>query len=86
MTNSSSEKPKLVEIYRGSNRMEAEVIKSVLDSFEIPCVIQQVASQTGTPSVTGTGTYGLGGGVRVLVAESSADQARELIKGEIDNA
>ena len=82
----SSENPELVEIYRGSNRMEAEVIKSVLDSFEIPSFIRQAANLQGRPSFLGEGSFGLGGGVAVLVNAEDAERARELIKGEENNA
>jgi hypothetical protein len=64
----------LVEVYRARNEMEAQVIKSLLASFEIPCVLQSNAA----PSVHMFTMDGLAE-VRVMVPASLADAAKELI-------
>ncbi len=68
---------KLVEVYRSSSEMEAQVIKSLLDSYGIPCLLKSNAS----PSVHMFTVDGMGE-VRVMVSASMAGRARELIRGE----
>ncbi len=68
---------KFVEVYRSSSEMEAQVIKSLLDSYGIPCLLRSNAA----PSVHMFTVDGMGE-VRVMVAASMAERARELIRGE----
>ena len=68
-----SSKEKLVEVYQSTGEMEAQVIKSLLESDGIPCLLQ---SQT-SPSVH----VGIDK-VKVMVWDSIAERARELIAGE----
>ncbi|MFC1909520.1 DUF2007 domain-containing protein [Chloroflexota bacterium] len=70
---------KLVEVYKAANEMEAQVIKSLLESYEIPCLLRSHAA----PSVHMFTVDGMGE-VRVMVWNSMADKARELIQGEED--
>lgn len=67
-------KEKLVEVYHAHNQMEAQVIKSLLESFDIPSVLKSNAA----PSVHLLTIDGMSE-VRVMVLESMAEQARELI-------
>ena len=68
---------KLVEVYKAANGMEAQVIKSLLESYGILSVLKSHAA----PSVHIFTVDGLGE-VRVFVLDSMAEKARELIKGE----
>ncbi len=75
---------KLVQVYKATNGMEAQVIRSLLDSYGIPCVLKSDAA----PSILNLTVDGLGE-VRVMVLDSLADEARDLIEnrqsGEIDS-
>jgi hypothetical protein len=67
----------MVEVYHANNDMEAQVIKSLLESFNIPCFLRSNAA----PSVHVLTMDGMGE-VKIMVLESLADKARELIAGE----
>ena len=67
---------KLVEVYKASNEMEAQVIKGLLESYDIPSVLKSHAAPSVLMfTVDGMGEY------RVMVLEAMADRARQLIKG-----
>ena len=68
---------KMVEVYLARNEMEAQVIKGLLDSFDIPCFMKSNAA----PSVHTFTMDGMGE-VRIMVLESLAEKARELIVGD----
>ncbi len=68
---------KLVEVYKAANGMEAQVIKSLLESYGITSVLRSNAA----PSVHIFTVDGMGE-VKVMVLDSDAEEARELIKGE----
>ena len=70
-------KDKLVEVYKARNQMEAQVIKGLLESFDIPSYLQSNAA----PSVHVFTMDGMGE-TRVMVVESMAEKARELILDE----
>jgi hypothetical protein len=65
---------KMVEVYLARNEMEAQVIKGLLESFDIPCFMKSNAA----PSVHTFTMDGMGE-VRIMVLESLAERARELI-------
>ena len=65
---------KLVEVYRATGNMEAQVIKSLLESFGIPCLLKSNAAQ----SIHVFTVDGLAE-VRVMVRESMTEEARRLI-------
>jgi hypothetical protein len=65
---------KLVEVYHARTEMEAQVIKGLLESFNVPCVLKSNAA----PSVHVFTMDGMGE-VGVMVLESMADKARALI-------
>jgi hypothetical protein len=65
----------LVEVYRASSDMEAEVIKSLLDSFNIPCILKSNA----VASVHMFAVDGMGE-VRVMVMDTLAEKAGELLR------
>jgi hypothetical protein len=67
----------LVEVYKARNAMEAQVIRSLLEGFEIPCFLKSNAA----PSVHMFTMDGMAE-VRVMVLASLADAARELIVSE----
>jgi hypothetical protein len=64
----------LVEVYHAHNQMEAQVVKGLLESFGIPCVLKSNAA----PSVHLLTVDGMSE-VRIMVLESKALQARDLI-------
>ena len=66
----------LVEVYRARGEAEAQVIKGLLESYDISCLLQSNAA----PSVHMFTVDGMGE-VRVMVRKSMADEARELIGG-----
>ena len=72
-----NKKEKLIEVYRSAGEMEAQVIKSLLESNGIPCLLQSNAS----PSVHVFAVDGMGA-VGVMVWESMAEKAGELIGGK----
>ncbi len=72
-----SKEEKLVEVYKANSEMEAQVIKSLLESYEIPCVLKSNAA----PSVHMFTIDGMGE-FRVMVWDSMADRARELIMSD----
>ncbi len=68
---------KLVEVYKSASELEAQVIKGLLESYGIPCLLQSNAA----PSVHVFAVDGMGE-VRVMVRDSMLERARELIKSE----
>ncbi len=70
---------KMVEVYKAQNAMEAQVIKGLLESFDIPCFLKSNAA----PSVHVLTMDGMGE-VKVMVLESLAERARELIVSKED--
>lgn len=67
----------LVEVYHAANEMEAQVIKSLLAGFDIPCILKSNAA----PSVHMFTMDGMAE-VRVMVPASLAKAAKELIVSE----
>jgi hypothetical protein len=70
---------KLVEVYRAIGEAEALIIKSLLETNDIPCLLKSHAA----PSVHVFTVDGMGE-VKVMVSESKAEEARSLI-GEQDS-
>ncbi len=66
----------MVEVYRAKGEMEAQVIKGLLESQGIPCLLRSNAAL----SVHIFAVDGMGE-VKVMVCDSAAEKARELIKG-----
>ena len=72
--NQSSE---LVQVYLAKGEAEAQIIKSLLESFDIPCMLKYVAAFSASIFVVdGVGQ------VSVMVREQDAIDAREILKGE----
>ena len=69
-----SKTEKMVEVYKAPNEMEAQVIKGLLESYGIPCFLKSHAA----PSVHLFTVNGMGE-AKVMVLDSMADRARELI-------
>ena len=68
---------KLVEVYKARTEMEAQVIRGLLESFGIPSTLKANAA----PSVHMFTFNGMAE-VKVMVLDSMADQAKELIMSE----
>ena len=74
-----SKEEKLVEVYKARHEMEAQVIKGLLESYNIPCFLKSNAA----PSVHMFTVDGMAE-VKVMVLASMADKARELIVSDKD--
>ena len=72
-----NKKEGMTEVYRATSEIEAQVIKGLLESNGIPCLLKSHAAH----SVHMFVVDGMGE-VRVMVWESMAEKARELI-GEV---
>ena len=72
-----SKHEKLVMVYRAVGEAEALIIKGLLESNDIPCLLKSNAA----PSVHVFAVDGMGE-VKVMVKESRAKEARRLILGE----
>ena len=70
-------KQKMVKVYRAAGEAEAQIIKGLLESNGIPCLLKSNAA----PSAHMFAVDGMGE-VRIMVWESMAEKARELIGGE----
>ena len=78
MSKSEASKPReMVEVYRAVSEAEAMVIKSLLESYGIPCLLKSNAA----PSVHMFAVDGMGE-VKVMVEESRAEEAKRLIGEE----
>ncbi len=69
----------MVEVYSAAGEMEAQVIRGLLESFGIPCMMKSRAA----PSVHTFAVDGMGE-VRIMVLESMAEKAKILVQGEDD--
>jgi len=69
-----SKNEKMVQVYKASNELEAQVIKGLLESYGIPCFLKSHAA----PSVHMFTINGMAE-VKVMVLDSMADRAKELI-------
>jgi len=67
---------KMAEVYRAAGEAEAQIIKGLLDSNGIDCLLKSNAA----PSVHVFAIDGMGE-VKVMVRESMAEAARGLIRG-----
>jgi len=68
---------KMVEVYRAASEAEAQIIKGLLESCGILCLLKSNAA----PSVHMFAVDGMGE-VKVMVWEEVAGKAKELIGGE----
>lgn len=75
-----NKKGKLVEVYRARGEAEACIIKGLLESNGIQSILMSHAA----PSVHVFTVDGMGE-VRVMVDESMAEEARNLIRGDEDH-
>lgn len=70
----------MIEVYRAAGQAEAELIKGILESSGIPCVLKcHTAMSIHVFTINGMGT------VKVMVPDAVAEEARILISRE-DNA
>ena len=77
---SLSKDKKLVEVYRAASEAEAQIIKGLLESRGIPCLMKSNAA----PSVHVFAVDGMGE-VKIMVWKELAEKARGLV-GRKDNA
>jgi hypothetical protein len=68
---------KIVEVYQAMGELEAQVIKGLLESYGIPCLLKSNAAH----SVHVFTVDGLRE-VEVMVRESMVEEARKLIVGK----
>ena len=64
----------MISVYRAMGEAEAMIVKGLLESNGIPCILQSNAA----PSVHAFTVDGMGE-VRVMVEESMAEEAKRLI-------
>jgi len=68
---------RLVDVYSASGEMEAHVIKGLLESNGVPCILRSdAASSVHAFTIDGMGE------VTVAVLESRAEEAKKIIGGE----
>ncbi len=67
----------MTAIYRATGEAQAQIIRGLLESNGIPCILQSNAA----PSVHAFAIDGMGE-VKVMVEASVAEKARKLIDGE----
>jgi hypothetical protein len=73
------EKDALAKVYTAHGEMEAQVIRSLLESCGIRSLMQGNASLSAQPFVMD----GMGE-IKIMVAEAQADEARKLIEANAD--
>lgn len=72
-----SNQQKIVEVYKAKGELEAQVIKGLLESQGIPCLLQSHVSSSVHPfSINGLGE------VKVMVPENIAEEAKRLIEAD----
>ncbi len=65
----------MIEVYRATGELEAQVIRGLLESYGIPCLLKShAASSVHTFTVDGMGE------VKVMVWKSMAEKAKRLIE------
>jgi len=79
LNKSADKRREMVEVYRAASEAEARIIKGLLESFGISCLLRSNAA----PSVHMFAVDGMGE-VRVMVWGEAAAKARALIQGEGD--
>ncbi|HAS04977.1 MAG TPA: hypothetical protein DCR71_04410 [Dehalococcoidia bacterium] len=67
----------MIEVYKAKGELEAQIIKGMLDSYNIPSVLRSNAAS----SVHSFVFDGMGE-VRVMVPESFAEEATNIINAE----
>ena len=68
---------KLVQVYKARGELEAQVIKGLLESHDIPCLFQSnTASSVHAFAIDGLGE------VKIMVPEDRAEEAKELIEAD----
>jgi hypothetical protein len=67
----------MIEVYKAKGELEAQVIKGMLDSYGIPCILRSNAAG----SVHSFVFDGMGE-VRIMVPESYAEEAKAVINSE----
>ena len=73
------DKDRLVKVYTAHGEMEAQVIRSLLESCDIPSLMQGNAAMSMQPFVMD----GMGE-IKIMVAEPRAEEARKIIEAKAD--
>ena len=73
-----AKEPELVAVYTANNEAEANIIKGLLESFDIPCLLRTAGKSTFAWVYTGSGMTPLS----VWVKKEDEPAARELVQGE----
>jgi hypothetical protein len=73
------DKDRLIKVYTAHGEMEAQVIKSLLETFSIPSLMQGNAALSMQPFVMD----GMGE-IKIMVAETKAEEARKIIEAKAD--
>ena len=74
-----SNNERLVKVYQAVGEMEAQVIKGLLESNGIPCLLESAAAR----SVHVFTIDGMGE-IRIIVRQSMAEDAKKLIRDKDD--
>jgi hypothetical protein len=70
---------KLVMVYKAKGEPEAQVVKGLLECNDIPAIItSDAAPSVHVFTIDGLGEY------KIMVPETRAEEARDLIRGEED--
>ena len=77
MSREVSKHKQMVEVYRAAGELEAHVIKGLLESYGIPCLLRGEAART----IYGLTVDGIGE-VKIMVWDSMAEEAKRLIREE----
>lgn len=73
-----AKEPELAAIYTANNEAEANIIKGLLESFDISCLLRTAGKSTFAWAYTGSGMIPLS----VWVKKEDERAARELVQGE----
>ncbi|MFC1950507.1 DUF2007 domain-containing protein [Chloroflexota bacterium] len=74
-----SNSEKLVKIYQATGELEAQVVKGLLESNGIPCILESAAARSvHVFTIDGMGEIG------IMVHQSMVDDAKKLIRDKDD--
>jgi len=72
-----SNNEEMVEVYTATGEVEAQVIRGLLESYGIPCLLKSKAAR----SVHVFAVAGMGE-VKIMVWKSMAEKAKRLVRGK----
>ena len=74
-----SNNEEMIEVYKTAGEIKAQVIKGLLESYGIPCLLKSDAAHS-VHVFTADGM----GEVKIMVRKSMAEEAKKLIRREDD--